>query len=151
MTLRLSINYDQQASLDAGAQPLRATDLSKANQLSDDPSTLPTDMTKSSIIDPRLNLTVRTDSVIDASMNAKDQHDTNEIKNILDFKPISDQNQGKRTFSSYENLGFELPGPAPTQFTTSWRRWPLLFLYVNCCLCIGSISLCFSPASKEIA
>jgi len=44
-----------------------------------------------------------------------------------------------------------MPGPAPTQFTTSWRRWPLLFLYVNCVLCLGSTSLCFSPASKVIA
>lgn len=44
-----------------------------------------------------------------------------------------------------------MPGPANNQFVQSWRRWPLLFLYVNCNLCIGSISLCFSPASKEIA
>ena len=41
--------------------------------------------------------------------------------------------------------------PGPVLLTTSWLRWPLLFLYINCLLCLGSVSLCFSPASKEIA
>jgi len=41
--------------------------------------------------------------------------------------------------------------PGPVLLTTSWLRWPLLFLYINCLLCLSSVLLAFSPASKEIA
>lgn len=55
-----------------------------------------------------------------------------------------------RTYSKYEELGMKMPGTV-IDFTLSRLRWPLLFLYVNCLLCLGSLFLCFSPASKQIA
>lgn len=30
-------------------------------------------------------------------------------------------------------------------------RWPLLFFYINCLLCVSALGLCFSPVSEALA
>jgi hypothetical protein len=34
---------------------------------------------------------------------------------------------------------------------TSWKRWPLLFLFANCILYVSAASLCLSPVSMNLA
>jgi MFS transporter, FLVCR family, feline leukemia virus subgroup C receptor-related protein len=34
---------------------------------------------------------------------------------------------------------------------TTWRRWPLLFLFANCILFVSASSLCLSPVSLNLA
>ena len=34
---------------------------------------------------------------------------------------------------------------------TTWLRWPILFLFVNCIMIVSALSLCLAPASSELA
>ena len=34
---------------------------------------------------------------------------------------------------------------------TTWLRWPILFLFVNCIMIVSALSLCLAPASSDLA
>ena len=91
--------------------------LAQQNALSGNPSTQPTDQgkNKGSIIEGRVNFSVYTDSILESTKSQVEQ-DTFSGLSEDNVNMVVDLKEKQRTFSSYKELDFEMPGPTATQF-----------------------------------